>query len=449
MEKHIDECNILKNKKVVIVGLGITGVSCIDYFLSRGISPKVIDTREDPPDLINLRGKVETHVGGFNDDWIMESDLIIVSPSIGKSHPSLKGALEKGIEILGDIELFCREINGKAPIVAITGTNGKSTVTTLVGLMAKESGLNVAVGGNIGVPALSLLDRPYDLYVLELSSYQLETIYTLNPAASTILNVTEDHMYRYPKGMEEYREVKLRIYEKSKACIINLDDPSTFPINGIDSGCIGFGIDNGQYHIAQCDKGETWLNVRGENVLNVRNMKISNQHNHLNALAAIALSEAVGIPLSSCLKVLQTFSGLPHRFHLAFENKGVRWINDSKATNVGSTLASLSGINMDKGTLWLLLGGEGKGMDFTPLKPCLMNRNVRIYCFGKDGPQLATLLPSVTTETANMEEAMRLLAKQTQPNDIVLLAPACASIDQFKNFEERGNIFTSLAKELG
>ena len=434
-----------QGKNVVIIGLGLTGLSCVDFFLARGVTPRVMDTRMTPPGLDKLPEAVERHTGSLNDEWLMAADLIVASPGIALAHPSLSAAADAGIEIVGDIELFCRE--AQAPIVAITGSNGKSTVTTLVGEMAKAAGVNVGVGGNIGLPALMLLDAECELYVLELSSFQLETTSSLQAVAATILNVTEDHMDRYPFGLQQYRAAKLRIYENAKVCVVNADDALTMPIRGADERCVSFGVNMGDYHLNH-QQGETWLRVKGEKVLNVKEMKLSGQHNYTNALAALALADAAGLPRASSLKALTTFTGLPHRFEVVLEHNGVRWINDSKATNVGSTEAALNGLQVD-GTLHLLLGGDGKSADFSPLARYLNGDNVRLYCFGRDGAQLAALRPEVAEQTETMEQAMRLLAPRVQPGDMVLLSPACASLDQFKNFEQRGNEFARLAKELG
>ena len=266
-------------------------------------------------------------------------------------------------------------------------------------------------------------------------------------AAATILNVTEDHMDRYPLGLQQYRAAKLRVYENARACIVNADDALTMPVRGADDRCISFGVDVGDYHLNR-QQGETWLRVKGEKVLNVKEMKISGQHNYSNALAALALADAAGLPRASSLKALTTFTGLAHRFQQVLEYNGVRWINDSKATNVGSTEAALNGLQLD-GTLYLLLGGDGKSADFTPLSRYLTGDNVRLYCFGRDGAQLAALRPDVAVQTETMEQAMRQIAPQVVPGDMVLLSPACASLDQFKNFEQRGDVFARLAKELG
>ncbi|WP_316540195.1 UDP-N-acetylmuramoyl-L-alanine--D-glutamate ligase [Klebsiella michiganensis] len=434
-----------QGKKVVIIGLGMTGLSCVDFFMARGVTPRVMDTRVAPAGLDKLPEAVERYVGGLNEDWLLTADLIVASPGIALAHPSMSAAADAGVEIVGDIELFCRE--AQAPIIAITGSNGKSTVTSLVGEMAKAAGLNVGVGGNIGLPALMLLDPERELYVLELSSFQLETTSSLRAAAATILNVTEDHMDRYPLGLQQYRAAKLRVYENARACIVNADDALTMPVRGADDRCISFGVDVGDYHLNR-QQGETWLRVKGEKVLNVKEMKISGQHNYSNALAALALADAAGLPRASSLKALTTFTGLAHRFQLVLEHNGVRWINDSKATNVGSTEAALNGLHLD-GTLYLLLGGDGKSADFTPLSRYLTGDNVRLYCFGRDGAQLAALRPDVAVQTETMEQAMRQIAPQVVAGDMVLLSPACASLDQFKNFEQRGDIFARLAKELG
>ncbi|PSH31294.1 UDP-N-acetylmuramoyl-L-alanine--D-glutamate ligase [Yersinia pseudotuberculosis] len=434
-----------QGKKVVIIGLGLTGLSCVDFFIARGVTPRVMDTRINPPGLDQLPESVEQHVGDLNQEWLLDADLIVVSPGMALAHPALSEAAEAGVEIIGDIELFCRE--NQAPVVAITGSNGKSTVTTLVGEMAKAAGWSVGVGGNIGVPALTLLKQDNQLTVLELSSFQLETTHSLRASAATILNVTEDHTDRYPLGLQQYRAAKLRVYENAKVCIVNADDALTMPVRGADSRCISFGVDVGDYHLNK-QQGEIWLRVRGEKVLNTREMKLSGRHNYTNALAALALADAVGIPRASSLKALTTFSGLPHRFQLVLERHGVRWINDSKATNVGSTEAALDGLQVD-GTLHVLLGGDGKSADFSGLTRFLQGDRIKVYCFGRDGGQLAALRPDVSQLTETMAQAMALVAKVVLPGDRVLLSPACASLDQFRSFEHRGNEFARLAEELG
>ncbi|WP_337224998.1 UDP-N-acetylmuramoyl-L-alanine--D-glutamate ligase [Proteus terrae] len=432
-----------QGKKVVVVGLGITGLSCVDFFIRQGVTPKVIDTRQKPGGLDKLPADVEYHTGSFHQAWLNDADLIISSPGIALSTPELVEAANHGVEIVGDIELFCCE--AKAPIVAITGSNGKSTVTTLVGEMASADGIRVGVGGNIGVPALTLLTEPYDLYVLELSSFQLETTYSLQAAAATVLNISEDHMNRYPLGLEQYREAKLRIYDNAKTCVYNEDDTLTLPLAGKDNRCVSFGVGQGDY---QLDNTNRILKVKGEKVLSMAEMYLSGQHNYTNALAALALADAVGISRKAATEVLKTYHGLAHRFQLVYSHQNVRWINDSKATNVGSTEAALRGLEVE-GTLHLLLGGDGKSADFSSLLPYISGDNIRLYCFGQDGQALANLRPDVSLLTVTMEEAIRALAPTVKSGDMVLLSPACASLDQFKCFEQRGDEFARLARELG
>lgn len=434
-----------QGRKIVIVGLGITGLSCVDFFMARGVVPKVIDSRSNPPGIDKLPEQVERWVGDINVHWLLAADLIVLSPGVALSHPAVSAAAAEGIEIVGDVELFCRE--AQAPIVAITGSNGKSTVTSLVGEMSRAAGWQTAVGGNIGLPVLSLLNPQVQLYVLELSSFQLETTHSLRATAATILNVTEDHMDRYPLGFQQYRAAKLRIYEHAKHCVVNVDDAMTMPVRGVDPRCISFGVTFGDYHLNQ-QQGQTWLRAKGEKVLNSDEMTITGQHNLTNALAALALAEAVGVPRASCLKALTTFTGLAHRYQLVHRHAGVEWINDSKATNVGSTEAALKGMKC-QGTLWLLLGGDGKSADFSPLERLIQGNNIKVYCFGRDAELLYALRPDVSVKVDTLDDAMHAISQQVSKGDVVLLSPACASLDQFKNFEQRGERFAALAKELG
>ncbi|QLK59913.1 UDP-N-acetylmuramoyl-L-alanine--D-glutamate ligase [Enterobacteriaceae bacterium Kacie_13] len=434
-----------QGKKVVIIGLGLTGLSCVDFFVARGVTPRVIDTRVSPSGLDKLADNIDRHLGSLNEEWLLDADLIVASPGIALATPALSAAAEAGVEIVGDIELFCRET--QTPIVAITGSNGKSTVTTLVGEMAKAAGWRVGVGGNIGLPVLTMLDLEYDLFVLELSSFQLETTESLRAAAATILNVTEDHMDRYPFGLQQYRAAKLKVYENAALCVVNADDALTMPVRGADKRCVSFGVDVGDYHLTR-QQDDIWLRVRGEKVLNTNEMPLTGRHNYTNALAALALADAVGVPHASSLKALTTFTGLAHRFQIAWQHNGVRWINDSKATNVGSTEAALNGLHVE-GTLHLLLGGDGKSADFSSLTPYLQGEKLRVYCFGRDGAELAQLRPEVSSLFETMEQAMREISSHLASGDMVLLSPACASLDQFRSFEHRGDVFTALAKELG
>ncbi|EQA05230.1 UDP-N-acetylmuramoyl-L-alanine--D-glutamate ligase [Glaesserella parasuis] len=428
--------NQYQGKTITIIGLGTTGLSCVEFFADKQAQVRVIDTRANPAGVDKLSRDIPLHTGSLNLEWLLSSDLIVISPGLALATPEIQQAIQAGVEVVGDIELFCRE--AKAPIIAITGANGKSTVTTLTTEMAKQAGIKVGMGGNIGVPALSLLKSNYELYVLELSSFQLETTYSLKAKAATILNISEDHMDRYNNSVEEYRAAKLRIYQNAENIIVNGEDPLTYPTQAVRS-LKKFAEKDAEY--TACN-GELYSG--DEAVIAINELKITGRHNVMNALASMALAEAAGVARSGIVKALQSYSGLDHRFQLVPTNDGVRWINDSKATNVGSTVAALNGLQVE-GTLYLLLGGDGKDADFSELKPFINQPNTVCYCFGKDGAELAALTQnSVLVETMTQAVAqIRLLLKS---GDMVLLSPACASLDQFKNFEERGRQFVALAQ---
>ena len=429
-------------KQVVIIGLGKTGLSCVTYFRQRGITPLVMDTRENPPGKESLPADCRLITGPLDAEILCSASLIVASPGIALATPALQAAQVAGVEIVGDIELFARE--AKAPVVAITGSNGKSSVTTLVGLMAEQAGYKVGIGGNIGTPALDLLLQPADLYVLELSSFQLETTSSLQPAAAVILNLSEDHLDRYD-GMAGYLAAKQRIFANAKHIVVNRDDAATLPPQ--HAYWQSFGLNSESYGRVQQDDG-LWLSVDGKPVLSVAELNIVGAHNQMNALAAMALADAVGIPQVAQLTVLRSFSGLAHRCQFVRDVNGVRWINDSKATNVGSTLAAVAGVGESvQGRLWLLAGGQGKGQDFSPLQPLLANQIYRMVCFGQDAGILMELADN-TQRVADLDEAVRSVAAEVQPGDWVLLAPACASLDQFRNFEQRGQRFADLVNAL-
>ncbi len=429
-------------KQVVIIGLGKTGLSCVTYFRQRGITPLVMDTRENPPGKESLPADCRLITGPLDAEILCSASLIVASPGIALATPALQAAQVAGVEIVGDIELFARE--AKAPVVAITGSNGKSTVTTLVGLMAEQAGFKVGIGGNIGTPAQDLLLHRADLYVLELSSFQLETTSSLQPAAAVILNLSEDHLDRYD-GMAGYLAAKQRIFANAKHIVVNRDDAATLPPQ--HAYWQSFGLNSESYGRVQQDDG-LWLSVDGKPVLSVAELNIVGAHNQMNALAAMALADAVGIPQVAQLTVLRSFTGLAHRCQFVRDVNGFRRINDSKATNVGSTLAAVAGVGESvQGRLWLLAGGQGKGQDFSPLQPVLANQIYRMVCFGQDAGILMELADN-TQRVADLDEAVRCVAAEVQPGDWVLLAPACASLDQFRNFEQRGQRFADLVNAL-
>ncbi|HDV7284572.1 TPA: UDP-N-acetylmuramoyl-L-alanine--D-glutamate ligase [Mannheimia haemolytica] len=424
-----------ENKTVTIIGLGTTGLSCVDFFKKKNANIQVIDTRANPAGADKLDATIPLYTGGLNSEWLLKSDLIVISPGLAVATPEIQQAIQAGVEIVGDVELFCRE--AKAPIIAITGSNGKSTVTTLTTEMAKQAGIKVGMGGNIGVPVLSLLEGDYDLFVLELSSFQLETTYSLKAKAATVLNISEDHMDRYD-SIADYRQAKLRIYDNAENTIVNGEDAQTYPIQAVKK-VIRFAEQNAEYSLRN-----QMLYSGDDAIIQSKQMLISGRHNEMNALAAMALAEAANVPREGIVKALQIYGGLPHRFQAVATNDGVRWVNDSKATNVGSTVAALNGLNV-AGTLYLLLGGDGKAADFSELKPLINKPNIVCYCFGQDGAALAELSEqSVLVET--MQQAIEAIRPQLKKGDMVLLSPACASLDQFKNFEQRGEVFMALAQ---
>ncbi|WP_439287117.1 UDP-N-acetylmuramoyl-L-alanine--D-glutamate ligase [Lonepinella sp. BR2357] len=433
--------NLYKNKKVAVIGLGKTGLSCVNFFVKKQANVRVIDTRPLPAGINELDEDIDVHTGSLKLDWLLDSDLIVISPGLAVKTPEIQTALSAGVEVVGDIELFCREAN--KPIIAITGSNGKSTVTTLVAEMAKADGLRVGMGGNIGIPALSLLEDEYDLYVLELSSFQLETTYSLKAAAATVLNVTEDHMNRYV-DLEDYRQAKLKIYVNAETAVINGEDPLTKQ-DGQQSAKqqVSFAEHHADYWL-KTENGKQYLMAGDDVILPCDEVKISGRHNYMNALASIALARAVGVKNQGICTALRTFTGLDHRFQLAHFANGVRWINDSKATNVGSTVAALTGLHL-QGKLHLLLGGDGKGADFSELEKLINKPEILCYCFGQDGAELAKLsAQSQLFDT--MEQAIQALRPTLKSGDMVLLSPACASLDQFSSFEKRGEVFTHLAQ---
>ncbi len=436
---HIDIDKWQGIEKVVVVGLGVTGLSVVNYLqrLPCDLSIRVIDTRQTPPGLESLDPAIEFHSGSWQMDWLLEADLVVTNPGIALATPQIQQVLANHIPVVGDIELFAWAAN--APVVAITGSNGKSTVTDLTGVLAKSVGLNVGVGGNIGVPALDLLADDIDLYVLELSSFQLETTSSLSLVAAAYLNLSEDHMDRYT-GMEDYAQAKQRIFKHAKTAIVNRDDINTYPINPIPT--VTFGFDEQEFGVVWLEAQE-FLAKQGQPLVAVEDLRLVGRHNLANSLVALALLEQVGIEPASVIAALKTYTGLTHRCQLVVDNNQIKWINDSKATNLASTLAALSGLQLT-GKLHLLVGGVGKGADFSALEPVLSQLNVALYCFGQDGDDFINLHPSARRFNT-MEQAIEAIVPELQSGDSVMLSPACASLDQFKNFMARGDEFARLA----
>ena len=437
----------------VVLGLGKTGLSCVRYLIRQGKSVVAMDSREQPPELAALRQefpRVPVYLGAFAEAILAKADEILVSPGISLQEPAIQQQLLAGKPIIGDIELFARA--AKAPIVAITGSNGKSTVTTLLGEMVKQAGLQVHVAGNIGLPVLDTLQQPTpDWYVLELSSFQLETTTSLRTAAATILNITEDHMDRYA-NFAAYKAAKQRIYRDCNRIVYNRQDAHTQPEPKVTAHCISFGIDEStvehQYGLLY-EQEQLWLAKGREKLLAVSQLKLMGKHNWANALAALGLGEAMGLPLAAMLVTLKQFHGLAHRCEWVGEMQDVQWYNDSKATNVGAAIAAIEGLGqIISGKLIVLAGGVGKEADFSPLRKPLADYARAIVLFGVDAPEIAKIIPSTVLQVKanDMSEAITIAQQQAKAGDAVLLAPACASFDMFNNFEHRGEIFKTLVR---
>lgn len=429
-------------KNIIIVGLGKTGLSCVYFFVSRGIFPRVIDTRFFSPFHYKLPKNIKVHYGSLNIDWLMNADIIVLSPGISVFSLELEFAKDNNIEIIGDIELFCREIDN--PIIAITGTNGKSTVVKLISEMAKLSGLKVGVGGNFGLPSLELLKKKYDIYILEISSFQLESIENMSLLASSILNITPNHMDRYFSIFEIYRSIKLKIYENSKFCIFNKMDLNTYPINK-KSTCISFGCNDGDYRFNSFDKV---LEIKGMFYAHINDINVYGEHNYLNVLVSLALSDILNISYKISLIILKSYQGLDHRCQLVNTCNGIKWINDSKSTNISSTIAAIRSFKTSKdNVLYLILGGDGKDADFSFLKKYIFHDYIKIYCFGKDRKKIKILKKNILS-FKTLKECIDKIYESVKFGDIVLFSPACSSLDQFSNFEERGKLFVKLVKNF-
>ncbi len=479
----------------VIVGLGRTGLSCARYLHARGWRLAVTDTRQAPPELARLKeldARIPVSAGGLDTRLLEGASCVVASPGVSLAEPFFVEARRRGLEIMGDIELFARAAD--APVVGITGTNGKSTVTTLVGRMAERAGLRVRVGGNLGEPALNLLSQEgpaavatgnigsnsntvaaaypppaagagsvqhAQLYVLELSSFQLEATSSLALQAAAVLNVTPDHLDRYA-SVEEYAAAKARIFAHCETAVVNLDDPLVAAMPRVGQRTVGFSLkasteadyacriaDSSLKRASRPDvrDGEWWLTRRGEALLPLSALKIKGLHNAANALAALALGDAIGLPMPAMLDALSSFPGLPHRSQWVADVGGVTYVNDSKGTNVGATVAAVSGM---QGPLVMIAGGDGKNQDFTELAGSFRGKVRHTVLIGRDAPAIADALKGVCTleNCASLEEAVRAAAKAARPGDTVLLSPACASLDMFRDYTHRGAVFAQAVKEL-
>jgi UDP-N-acetylmuramoylalanine--D-glutamate ligase len=414
----------------------------------------ITDSREAPPGLPRLREELPDaalFLGGFRREVFEASDELIVSPGVALAEPLIQAAIQRGVSVLGDIELFAQA--AQAPVIAVTGSNGKSTVVSLLGEMARCAGLRAAVGGNLGEPVLELLDPEAELYVLELSSFQLETTYSLHPAAAVVLNVSPDHMDRYA-DVEAYAEAKARIYAGAQVGVINRDDPRVAAMSDRAATQLGFsaGAPQGDdYGIEERDGG-AWL-MRGKRpLLPADRLLLKGGHNLANALAALALGEVAGLPMEAMLQGLRQFRGLAHRSEWVAERAGVAWYNDSKGTNVGASIAALRGLQAvhGAGKALLIAGGDCKGADFSALAPVVAQTCRAVVLIGRDAPVLHSALAQVADirRAESLREAVEICARLARSGDFVLLSPACASFDMFKGFEHRGEVFMEQVRGL-
>ena len=443
---------IATDNRTLVVGLGKTGLSCVRYLSNRGVPVVVADSRAQPPGLAALRAAfpdVAIHLGPFDAALFAGFDQLVVSPGLSVEEPAIQAARDAGARITGDIDLFSQF--AKAPIVAITGSNGKSTVTELVGQMARDAGIRVAVGGNLGTPALDLLDDDVELYVLELSSFQLETTESLNAKVATVLNLSDDHMDRYPTR-EAYYKAKQRIYRGCQVAVANADDPLSPPLLRTNMSLRQFGFNqvNPGTFSTRHEGERLWITHGMDNLLAADEMRLRGLHNVANVLAALALGEAAGLPLASMLETIRHFEGLPHRCQLVRQWHGVDFINDSKGTNVGATVAAINSLKPAGGKIALIAGGDAKGADLTPLREPVSQHCRAAVLLGRDAERLATTLAdTVSVKTVGtLEAAVKEAADIAQAGDVVLLSPACSSLDMFANYEARGDAFSKAVEAL-
>ncbi len=447
-----------EQKLTVVVGLGATGLSCVRYLVSQNQPCMVVDSRNNPPGLDELRNEypqVKVELGGFNETSLSQAKELMMSPGVSLQTREIANAMASGVPVTGDIDLFSRL--ARAPIVAVTGSNGKSTVVALLAEILRTAERKFAVGGNLdsefGQPALDLLMEPgKDLYVLELSSFQLETTESLGAEVAVILNVSEDHMDRYA-DMSDYLAAKRRIFRACRKLVVNRDDD----VSGIDPDSalprwsFGFGVPGQREAGLSMVAGEQTICFEDQPVIAVSELKIVGRHNLANAMAAICLALALDVDLPSIRRGLKRFPGLPHRCQWLATVDGVDYYNDSKATNVGAAIAAVQGLGeKTAGGLLLIAGGDGKGADFNVLAPVLKRWLKGLILIGRDAERIAAVMDgSVPIQFADdLEMAVRQAASLSEAGDAVLLSPACASLDMFANFKQRGTAFMQAVKAL-
>jgi UDP-N-acetylmuramoylalanine--D-glutamate ligase len=430
-------------KRVLVLGLGDTGLSVARWVQLQGGTPRVADTRSLPPNADRYTGELLT--GPFSSDLLRGVDLVCVSPGLSLREPLIAEAVRAKIPVVGDVELFAWQ--NKTTVLGVTGTNGKTTVAALTGHLLRSAGIDCEVAGNIGPAVLDALMKrsgPPAVWVLELSSYQLETTSTLNCAAAAVLNVTEDHLDRYA-GLDDYAAAKARIFGGRTVQVLNRDDPRVLAMALPRGRHVSFGLDQPS---SAADFGiRDGKLVRGSDpIMELSQLSIHGSHYAAIALAACALAVEAGVSLEALASGLKTFKGLPHRLELVAKRSGVEWYDDSKGTNVGATIAALKGLA--KPTI-LILGGEGKGQNFSALAPVVASFARRTLLIGRDAALIATALTGLPTERCiSLEHAVERAAACAQPGEAVLLSPACASFDMFRDYKHRGEAFAAAVRKL-
>jgi UDP-N-acetylmuramoylalanine--D-glutamate ligase len=429
----------LLDKRVLVLGLGDTGLSAARWVERQGGRVRAADTRAAPPRARDYRG--ELHTGAFSESLLDDVDVVCISPGLPLEQPLIAAARARGIPVLGDVELFARHASGK--VLAITGTNGKSTVTALAGHLLRTAGVDCEVAGNIAPPVLDALAKraaPPAAWVLELSSYQLETTSSLEPHAAAMLNLSEDHLDRY-RGLDDYGAAKARIFAGRGVQVLNRDDPRSLAMARPGRTVVTFGLDApGEGHFGITDG---WLAEGARRFMPLQDLPIHGLHNAANALAACALASSLGISRDTLRSGLASFEGLPHRLQLVRRRDGVDWYDDSKGTNVGATIAALRGLA--RPTV-LILGGEGKGQDFSPLAGPVREFATQVLLIGRDAGLIGKSIPGL--HCSSLEEAVQRAAQLARPGDAVLLSPACASFDMFRDYRHRGEAFGHLVRGL-
>lgn len=432
------------SKQYLVLGVGITGASVVRFLLSHNASVRVADSRLEHPsteELSKQYASLDLHEGEFVESLLDGIDILVINPGLSSRLPLVVSAQARGIELLGDIELFARAV--QCPVLAVTGTNGKSTVVSMLQAMAEHSDKTVLCGGNIGQPALDLLEQRSDAVILELSSYQLETTHSLAPVAASVLNVSEDHMDRYD-GMAAYVAAKRNVYRQCELALWLKEDEQSAPQAGAASRvAVTAGIP-GEGELGIRDR---WLCAGERQLFDLRTLGAPGKHNELNACFAWGLGRSIALPDVVMAAGLRAFTGLRHRTELVAEIDGVKYFNDSKGTNVGATLVAL---NSMMGKVVLLAGGDGKSQDFSPLLPALLSCARAVITFGVDGDQVAQVARAAVpvSRAESLESAIALGREQAEPGDCVLLSPACASFDMFKSYQDRGDAFVACVERM-